>query len=697
MRACAPALLREPLDADVAPARGRADLRGDDRPFALIGAWAGGGAILGSEPVRVAGPRRGPAARVLDERARGRRPRPPARAAVGGGWFGFLGFEARHRVERGHPPPPRPVPLDDGALAYFDHVLRHGRGRALVVRGARDARAARRRSSGGATSSPRGSPTRRAARPFATRDWRWIPSPAGHAEAVEACRTRIAAGDLFQANLCLRLEGRHRRRRVRPLRHRDARRCRPTGRRSSPGRGGRSRASRPRSSSPAPAARSAARRSRARGRPTGATSSRASEKDRAENVMIVDLVRNDLGRVCRPGTVRVTALAEVRPHAGVWHMVSEVEGELRDGVGDADLLRATFPPGSVTGAPKLAALDVIAELESTGREAYTGAIGFASPLAGPRAQRLHPHVRVPRRADLARRGRRHRRRLRRPRGGARGRGEGGAAAGRDRRRARRRTSRGRRRRRGRDRWRRRGRVGGGDADAAPMRRGGAAAHAARGRCASPAAGPADSAAGPGGRAVRDGPRRARRPRDLDAHLRGSPRARRAVRPARAGPRRALPRRPRSGHERARLRIDFVPGEDPTLEVTSLAAIPPARAAPRRRSPAASGAHKWRDRTLLEAHENDDPDDAAAAARRRRLRPRDEPDGDRDRAGRAALHAARRRPHPPERHRASRRARACSPSTTSPPPTRSTSPARCAASSRRASPDQSSGRHRSRLR
>ena len=63
-------------------------------------------------------------------------------------------------------------------------------------------------------------------------------------------------------------------------------------------------------------------------------------------------------------------------------MVSEVEGELREGVGDAGLLRATFPPGSVTGAPKLAALDVIAELESTGREAYTGAIGFASPLAG---------------------------------------------------------------------------------------------------------------------------------------------------------------------------------------------------------------------------------------------------------------------------------------------------------------------------
>ena len=72
--------------------------------------------------------------------------------------------------------------------------------------------------------------------------------------------------------------------------------------------------------------------------------------------MIVDLVGNDLGRVCRPGTVRVTALAELRPHAGVLHLVSEVEGELRGDVGNADLIRAAFPPGSVTGAPKLAAL-----------------------------------------------------------------------------------------------------------------------------------------------------------------------------------------------------------------------------------------------------------------------------------------------------------------------------------------------------
>ena len=98
--------------------------------------------------------------------------------------------------------------------------------------------------------------------------------------------------------------------------------------------------------------------------------------------MIVDLVRNDLGRVCLPGSITVDALGDARPHTGVWHLVSEVSGTLRDGVGDGDAVRAAFPPGSVTGAPKIAAMNVIAELESTSRGVYTGAIGFASPVAG---------------------------------------------------------------------------------------------------------------------------------------------------------------------------------------------------------------------------------------------------------------------------------------------------------------------------
>jgi len=99
-------------------------------------------------------------------------------------------------------------------------------------------------------------------------------------------------------------------------------------------------------------------------------------KDRAENVMIVDLVRNDLGRVCEYGTVDVPALLSVEPHPGLFHLVSTVDGRLRDDVGWPELLDATFPPGSVTGAPKLAAIDHIRRLEPVPRGPYCGAIGW---------------------------------------------------------------------------------------------------------------------------------------------------------------------------------------------------------------------------------------------------------------------------------------------------------------------------------
>jgi para-aminobenzoate synthetase/4-amino-4-deoxychorismate lyase len=571
-------LLREPLDVEIAPAQAALTLRGDDRPFALIGAWAGGGAIMGSEPVRVAG-RDEDLFAVLDEV-----PEVDGGVAVGGGWFGFLGFEARHRVDRGHPPPPRPVPLDDGALAYFDHVLRMDPGgrwwfEALVTPGRVAAIERRRRELAARLADPP------AARPFATRGWRWIPSPAGHAEAVEACRIRIAAGDLFQANLCLRLEGRI---------EGDAFDLFATATRALPtdraafvtGPWGTvaslspeiflTRTGRIVRSAPIKGTRPADRRDELA----------ASEKDRAENVMIVDLVRNDLGRVCEPGTVRVTALAEVRPHAGVWHMVSEVEGELRDGVGDADLLRATFPPGSVTGAPKLAALDVIAELESTGREAYTGAIGFASPIAG-----LELSVCI-RTFEF--------------------RGEriwlgagGGIVADSD----------------GREEAREAA------AKAAPL----LAAIGAK----PPANGGFERVGADGGetpgalsphsgnkapRVLRRGPKPTPRPdpaaglyetiriehgrpRDLDAHLQRLATSARQLYGA------TLPELDVShaigGHERARLRIDYIPQEAPTIDVTPLEAIPPALLRPIV-IPGGLGPHKWRDRTLLEAHENDDP-------------------------------------------------------------------------------------------
>jgi para-aminobenzoate synthetase component 1 len=114
-------------------------------------------------------------------------------------------------------------------------------------------------------------------------------------------------------------------------------------------------------------------------RPLGEEGLAEAEKDRAEHVMIVDLERNDLSRVCEPGSVRWPRLMAERALAGVVHLVSTVEGTLREDVGLAELLEATFPGGSVTGAPKIAAVDHIAALEPVGRGAAMGALGRLWP------------------------------------------------------------------------------------------------------------------------------------------------------------------------------------------------------------------------------------------------------------------------------------------------------------------------------
>ncbi|MEU2263334.1 chorismate-binding protein [Streptomyces sp. NPDC019645] len=115
---------------------------------------------------------------------------------------------------------------------------------------------------------------------------------------------------------------------------------------------------------------------------TGRTAADLLEKDHAENVMIVDLVRNDLGRVCASGSVTVPALCAVEAHPGLVHLVSTVRGELVAGAGWRELLDATFPPGSVTGAPKSSALRIIAELETAPRGPYCGGIGWVDADRG---------------------------------------------------------------------------------------------------------------------------------------------------------------------------------------------------------------------------------------------------------------------------------------------------------------------------
>ena len=387
-------LVRVELEGNASAAEAALLVRGDAHPFALAGNWAGGGALVGSAPVAVAGPEEDPFA-LLDVQplmdAVGVQPDALA-DGVGGGWFGYLGYSLGAQLERVPPPPPRHVPLPDFALAFYDHLLRldadgrwwfealwsDERGEALNERlqllGNRLADGVRERPVWVGNFQPA------------------PPGGAGHMTAIEECRERIAAGEIFQANLCLRLETEWK---GDPLdlfaRTAGTLEPRHAGVIAGPWgavcslspelflrRRGREVITEPIKGT-APRVLTAGRGTR--GEHNGAALA-ASVKDRAENVMIVDLMRNDLGRVCEYGSIEVPALNEPRPAPGVWHLVSTVRGTLRRDAGDSDLLRASFPPGSVTGAPKIQAMRVIAELEAGGREAYTGAVGYASPVAG---------------------------------------------------------------------------------------------------------------------------------------------------------------------------------------------------------------------------------------------------------------------------------------------------------------------------
>lgn len=121
---------------------------------------------------------------------------------------------------------------------------------------------------------------------------------------------------------------------------------------------------------------------------------RASEKERAENIMIVDLLRNDLARVAATGGVRVTSLCQVERFETVYQLTSRVEARLRPEVGLVDVLRALFPCGSVTGAPKPRTMEIIRELEDTPRGVYCGAIGLVAPPSAPFQARFSVPIRT---------------------------------------------------------------------------------------------------------------------------------------------------------------------------------------------------------------------------------------------------------------------------------------------------------------
>jgi para-aminobenzoate synthetase component 1 len=216
-----------------------------------------------------------------------------------------------------------------------------------------------------------------ATRPFAIGEWQATWDEEAYAAAIEAVRTAIARGDVYQVNLVQHLSAPFRgdlrgiAAALAPLK--------PLFSRTLAGEGWAI-------VSASPELFLARRGDRVwtmpiKGtRPAGTENDlRSSEKDAAEHVMIVDLERNDLSRVCRPGTVRWPELMAEHPLAGVSHLVSTVEGRLRPGVDLPELLEAVFPGGSISGAPKISAVDQIALLEPVGRGASMGALGIVYP------------------------------------------------------------------------------------------------------------------------------------------------------------------------------------------------------------------------------------------------------------------------------------------------------------------------------
>ncbi|MGA3351956.1 MAG: aminodeoxychorismate synthase component I [Acidimicrobiales bacterium] len=355
---------------------------GDARPFALVGAWSGGHALVGSEPLLVAEDADDPFA-VLDEQPAITATVP---GATGGGWVGYLGYGLARLVERLPASPPRPVPVPSSILAFYDHLLaRDDFGRwwfeALWSKEQEERLESRLSEWQRRAREPEAGKARFECGSF-------LPSPDAENHLVLVARAieHIRSGDVFQVNVCTRLEAEFTGDPI-ELFCAGADRLSPRygaflGHPSlavasfSPELFLKRRVRQVLSSPIKGTARRQGQSATSRDQLVG------SGKDRAENLMIVDLVRNDLGRVCRYGSVKVPELYRVEKHPGVWHLVSDVSGELSDGVSDAELLRATFPPGSVTGAPKVRAMELVTELEGTAREVYTGAVGIASPVTG---------------------------------------------------------------------------------------------------------------------------------------------------------------------------------------------------------------------------------------------------------------------------------------------------------------------------
>jgi para-aminobenzoate synthetase component I len=344
----------------------RSRRRGLPPPAALIGDWFGGTAVI-APSVRI---RAVPSDQAFPQGGAGE-----AGGPVGGGWIGYLGYGLADPQ-----PAVRRLPL--AASGWANHVLRRDNAGRWWFE---------------SLSEPSSALVAELAQIVAGADtaplWQWHcsdldpPDPEDYRKAVRLAKEEIAAGEIYQVNVCTRFEARFAGDPVAVFatgvaQQRPQRAALVTGpwgavASLSPelflARGGRSVRT-------APIKGTLPRRGPVDA--GNAAALRASAKDVAENVMIVDMARNDLGRVCTTGSVAVPQLLDVQPHPGVWHLVSTVTGQLAAGTDDDALLAAVFPPASVTGAPKPRALEVIAALERAPREVYCGAVGMGSPIAG---------------------------------------------------------------------------------------------------------------------------------------------------------------------------------------------------------------------------------------------------------------------------------------------------------------------------
>jgi para-aminobenzoate synthetase component 1 len=303
------------------------------------------------------------------------------RAERDGFWAGFVSYDLGRAVERIEPRAGDDLRVPDVVLARHDTrvVLEHGAPPRIVGHGPTRRsleRAVARAAAGG------GDDELRSRLQPARGPWRSNLSREEHAARVHAIKELLIAGECYQVNLTRRLSLDERVDPVALFAAIASRHHAPHGALLAPGGPG---AVHPEvavdvvSASPELFLRVRGREVETRpikGTATDPAALRASSKDRAENVMIVDLARNDLGRVCVPGSVTVPSLLALEAHPGLHHLVSTVRGRRRDGVTLGALVRATFPPASVTGAPKPRVLQAIEDLEPVRRGVYCGAVGW---------------------------------------------------------------------------------------------------------------------------------------------------------------------------------------------------------------------------------------------------------------------------------------------------------------------------------